>query len=52
MCMQSVAVVQRAIRKQDPALELEEMGFGKLVLVGSFAVSMSGLIPIVSATAT
>lgn len=41
--VQSVAVVQRAIRKKDPANELEEMGFGPVVLVGSFPVSMSGM---------
>lgn len=40
--VQSVAVVQRAMRKREPAEELEEMGFGPLVLVGSFPVSMSG----------
>lgn len=40
--LQSVAVVQRAIRKRDPAEEMEEMGFGALTLVSSFPVSMSG----------
>jgi hypothetical protein len=40
--VQSVAVVQRAMRGRDPAEEMEEMGFGALYLVGSFPVSMSG----------
>ena len=40
--MQSVAVVQRAIRKRDPSEEMEDMGFGELTLVSSFPVSMSG----------
>ena len=40
--LQSVAVVQRAMRACDPADEMEEMGFGRLLLVSSFSVSMSG----------
>ncbi len=41
--LRSVAVVQRAMRgKQEPADVMEELGFGSLVLVDSFSVSMSG----------
>ena len=39
--LRSVAVVQRAIRTC-PLQYMEELGFGELVLVGSFSVSMSG----------
>lgn len=46
--LQSVAVVQRAIRKRDPAEEMEEMGFGSLTLVSSFPVSMSGAMQLTS----
>lgn len=39
--LRSVAVVQRAIRTC-PVAYMADLGFGELVLVGSFAVSMSG----------
>ncbi|KAL4855805.1 hypothetical protein ACK3TF_003578 [Chlorella vulgaris] len=39
--LRSVAVVQRAIRTC-PLEYMDELGFGELVLVGSFSVSMSG----------
>eukprot|EP00890_Picochlorum_soloecismus_P002356 jgi/Picsp_1/3120/NSC_05961-R1_protein len=39
----SLAVVQRSMRKEDPAEEMDALyGFGALVLVGTFPVSMSG----------
>lgn len=40
--LQGVAVVQRAIRAQQPADAMRDMGFGDLTLVDSFPVSMSG----------
>lgn len=41
--LKSVAVVQRSMRKDDPAEEMDALyGFGSLVLVGTFPVSMSG----------
>ncbi|GAB4821524.1 hypothetical protein N2152v2_008570 [Parachlorella kessleri] len=41
--LQAVAVVQRAMRgQQSPAEVMECLGFGELVLVDSFSVSMSG----------
>lgn len=35
-------MVQRAIRAQEPAEAMRDMGFGDLTLVDSFPVSMSG----------
>ena len=41
--LRAVAVVQRAMRgQQSPAEVMECLGFGELVLVDSFSVSMSG----------
>ena len=40
--MQAVAVVQRAMRQADPAEVMADLGFGRLQLVASFPVSMSG----------
>lgn len=40
--MQAVAVVQRSMRAKEPALEMEALGFGKLLLITSFPVKMSG----------
>jgi hypothetical protein len=42
---QAVAVVQRAIRNIDPCLEMQQLGFGPLLLIKSFAVNMSGRAP-------
>ena len=40
---QAVAVVQKPWRKADPAMKMEELGFGKLKLVESITgVAMSG----------
>ncbi len=39
---QGVAVVQRAIRGEEPAEAMRGMGFGDLTLVDTFAVTMSG----------
>lgn len=35
-------MVQRAMRGQEPAAVMREMGFGPLILINSFSVSMSG----------
>jgi len=41
--LKSLAIVQRSMRKEDPAEEMDALyGFGALVLVGTFPVSMSG----------
>ncbi|PNW79759.1 hypothetical protein CHLRE_08g365550v5 [Chlamydomonas reinhardtii] len=40
--LRAVAVVQRAMRGQEPAAVMREMGFGPLILINSFSVSMSG----------
>ncbi|GAX78395.1 hypothetical protein CEUSTIGMA_g5837.t1 [Chlamydomonas eustigma] len=40
--LRAVAVVQRAIRGQEPAALMEELGFGPLLLITSFSVNMSG----------
>lgn len=40
--VQGVAVVQRAIRGEEPAEAMRGMGFGDLTLVDTFAVTMSG----------
>lgn len=39
---QAVAVVQRAMRNVDPCLEMQQLGFGPLLLIKSFSVNMSG----------
>ena len=41
--VQAVAVVQRAMRVDNPCMPMGELGFGPLVLVSRFPVSMSGL---------
>ncbi|PNH02095.1 hypothetical protein TSOC_011951 [Tetrabaena socialis] len=40
--LRAVAVVQRAMRGQTPALVMRELGFGPLLLITSFPVKMSG----------
>lgn len=41
--LKSITVVQRSMRSKDPALAMDELyGFGPLLLVDSFRVSMSG----------
>ncbi|MEW5307451.1 MAG: hypothetical protein WDW36_009846 [Sanguina aurantia] len=40
--LKAVAVVQRAIRKEDPSTYMSELGFGPLLLLKSFPVNMSG----------
>jgi hypothetical protein len=40
--MQAVAVVQRAMRGQAPEAVMAELGFGPLLLIKAFPVSMSG----------
>ncbi|KAG2445539.1 hypothetical protein HXX76_000154 [Chlamydomonas incerta] len=40
--LRAVAVVQRAMRGQEPAAVMRELGFGPLILINSFSVSMSG----------
>ena len=40
--VQAVAVVQRAMRRAEPAEVMEDLGFGPLHLLASFPVSMSG----------
>jgi hypothetical protein len=44
--LQAVAVVQRAIRGRSPESEMAELGFGQLLLIKSFSVSMSGETPL------
>ena len=39
---QAVAVVQRAMRGQAPEAVMAELGFGPLLLIKAFPVSMSG----------
>ncbi|MEW5317448.1 MAG: hypothetical protein WDW38_008742 [Sanguina aurantia] len=39
--LKAVAVVQRAIRKEDPSTYMSELGFGPLLLLKSFPVNMS-----------
>lgn len=39
---QAVAVVQRAIRGEQPAELMAGLGFGKLLLAATFPVNMSG----------
>lgn len=48
--LQSVAVVQRSFRACDPAEVMEELGFGPLLLKGSFPVSMSGEMSLIDMT--
>ena len=43
--VQAVAVVQRAMRVDNPCMPMGELGFGPLVLVSRFPVSMSGVQP-------
>jgi len=40
--LKAVAVVQRAMRNIDPCLEMQQLGFGPLLLIKSFSVNMSG----------
>jgi hypothetical protein len=40
--VQAVAVVQRAMRGQTPEAVMAELGFGPLMLIKAFPVSMSG----------
>ncbi|KAK9829586.1 hypothetical protein WJX72_006653 [[Myrmecia] bisecta] len=40
--LKAVAVVQRSMRQEDPAEFMADLGFGPVVLVDSFPVSMSG----------
>ena len=42
MCTQAVAVVQRAIRGEEPAAMMYGLGFGRLLLIANFTVKMSG----------
>lgn len=44
--VQAVAVVQRAMRRAEPAEVMEDLGFGPLHLIASFPVSMSGAPPL------
>jgi hypothetical protein len=41
--VQAVAVVQRAMRGQAPEAVMAELGFGPLLLIKAFPVSMSGV---------
>ncbi|GLI65751.1 hypothetical protein VaNZ11_009351 [Volvox africanus] len=40
--LRAVAVVQRAIRGQEPAAMMRDLGFGPVLLIASFPVKMSG----------
>ncbi|KAG1665493.1 hypothetical protein FOA52_009754 [Chlamydomonas sp. UWO 241] len=40
--LRGIAVVQRAMRGNEPAALMRELGFGPLMLISNFAVSMSG----------
>ncbi|GLC44004.1 hypothetical protein PLESTB_000218900 [Pleodorina starrii] len=40
--LRAVAVVQRAIRGQEPAAMMRELGFGPVLLIANFPVKMSG----------
>jgi hypothetical protein len=40
--LQAVAVVQRSMRGEAPAAVMRSLGFGPLLLLRNFAVSMSG----------
>jgi hypothetical protein len=43
LLMQAVAVVQRAVRGQHPSQMMRAFGFGTLMLIAQFPVSMSGV---------
>ena len=43
VALQAVAVVQRAMRVDNPCTLMGQMGFGPLALVARFPVSMSGM---------
>ncbi len=42
---QAVAVVQRAIRGEEPAAMMHDYGFGPVLLIAHFPVKMSGAVP-------